>query len=456
MIDNSKLQINDNSGIYIIKNTVNEKFYIGSSNNLRKRRNAHFLNLKKNKHHCRHLQHSYNHYGYKCFEIYCVEYCEIDDLLTREQFWIDKYWGFGMLFNSNRDAYAVRGEDHPLWGTHRSEEVKEKIRLKRKNQIIKHSEETKRKIGIKSTGKKQTEEHKKKISIAKLGTKAWNIGKTVKHCESIRIASENRKIHFENHIVLEMIEIYKQGFSINYLVDLYKYSHRVIKKMLVDHNVYIRNISEQKLIDNQMKPPQKMFDQCLVKKMNPLVQCSKNLNGRFCQTHWNWYRKGKIDLDGNIIVDLENTRIKYFECIAKNAGTGECTKRKSGRFCDKHANQFHVGIIDTYGNKIRDLQTRFKYTTCVAENSGSGKCHGRKNGKFCMYHYDQYRDGILDSDGNKLRELTYGLKFQECIAKNAGTGECTKHSCGRFCKRHYYQYSVGIIDRDGNKLREPR
>lgn len=44
------------SGIYRIINVINNKFYIGSAINLRKRRNTHFEQLNNNKHHSIYLQ----------------------------------------------------------------------------------------------------------------------------------------------------------------------------------------------------------------------------------------------------------------------------------------------------------------------------------------------------------------------------------------------------------------
>ena len=51
------------SGIYQIKNLVNEKIYVGSAINLYQRKCEHFSDLRKNIHDNPHLQSSYNKYG---------------------------------------------------------------------------------------------------------------------------------------------------------------------------------------------------------------------------------------------------------------------------------------------------------------------------------------------------------------------------------------------------------
>lgn len=77
------------SGIYKILNKVNDKFYIGSSNNLLHRKSTHFYDLRNNKHRNIHLQRSYNKYNEDDFEFSIIEECEVDDLIKREQYYID-------------------------------------------------------------------------------------------------------------------------------------------------------------------------------------------------------------------------------------------------------------------------------------------------------------------------------------------------------------------------------
>jgi group I intron endonuclease len=76
-------------GIYQIKNTINEKVYIGSSIDIQKRLYKHLWLLRKNRHDNEHLQNSYNEYGEKNFEFSILEYCNVDDLVSRENFYIE-------------------------------------------------------------------------------------------------------------------------------------------------------------------------------------------------------------------------------------------------------------------------------------------------------------------------------------------------------------------------------
>ena len=78
-----------NSGIYQIKNKVNSKVYIGSSNNIKRRWQKHKALLRHNKHQNSHLQAAWNKYGEDNFIFSIIELCSIDSLLDREQYFIN-------------------------------------------------------------------------------------------------------------------------------------------------------------------------------------------------------------------------------------------------------------------------------------------------------------------------------------------------------------------------------
>lgn len=76
------------SGVYIIKNVITDDFYIGSSYLMRKRLIMHRSRLRAGKHHNAYLQNSFNKYGEKYFTTECLELCDVDVLLQREEFYI--------------------------------------------------------------------------------------------------------------------------------------------------------------------------------------------------------------------------------------------------------------------------------------------------------------------------------------------------------------------------------
>ena len=130
------------SGVYVIRNSFDSKIYIGSSVYIRNRWSSHKGELIKKTHHNTHLQRFVNKNGFECLIFEVLEFCPIEDLLIREQFYMDK---LNPSFNLRKVAESNYG--------------------------LKKSEDCKRKIGLAHKGRKQTEEHRRKGSISKTGIK---------------------------------------------------------------------------------------------------------------------------------------------------------------------------------------------------------------------------------------------------------------------------------------------
>lgn len=77
------------SGIYKIVNNITKDIYIGSSVNLSNRKSRHFKDLEKNTHHSVILQRAVNKYKIENFDFIILEYCDKNELLIREQYYLD-------------------------------------------------------------------------------------------------------------------------------------------------------------------------------------------------------------------------------------------------------------------------------------------------------------------------------------------------------------------------------
>ena len=232
------------SGVYFIKNIIDNKIYIGSSQNLRKRKNSHLCKLRKNKHHCSHLQYAFNKHGEDNFIFIEIEYT--DNLLNREQYYLDNA-NHDLLYNTLKHAYAAYGEDHPMYGKRHSKESINKIKLARSRQTIKHSKETRQKISKGNKGKVFPKEAIDKMKATKKKNKrpAWNKGLTVKTSKSVAIgiAKITKKLDTVN-----VIKKYESGISMNALAGENKCSWDTIYNLLKRNNIKTRSISEQKII----------------------------------------------------------------------------------------------------------------------------------------------------------------------------------------------------------------
>lgn len=146
-----------NSGIYII--TYNNKNYVGSSSNLKKRIREHFNCLKRNTHPNARLQRAYNKYGVDVFSYKIVATCPSEYLIKLEQWFIDNTKN---TVNLNPFAYNSKGRVP-------KKSTRKKISKALMGKIV--SEETKQLLSKSKLGKPQpkTEETKEKMSRAKKG-----------------------------------------------------------------------------------------------------------------------------------------------------------------------------------------------------------------------------------------------------------------------------------------------
>ena len=165
-------------GIYKIINVVNNKFYVGSAVDLKRRKTRHFSELRRGKHKNRHLQASWVKYGEQAFVFVVVE--EVfsdDDLLATENRWLKEHVGKDYCYNLATDATApmlgISGEKSPTWGRKRTlEELSAQSWLGRT-----HKPESKEKIRAFLIGKPRLASVREKISAALSGEGNYWYGK---------------------------------------------------------------------------------------------------------------------------------------------------------------------------------------------------------------------------------------------------------------------------------------
>lgn len=116
------------SGIYKIISKQNSKTYIGSAVNLSRRFSIHKRDLKNTTHHSKPLQNHVNKYGLDDLIFLVVEYVKIDDLISREQYYLDNE---NPKFNVCKVAGTCLGIKHDTSKTkHQKGENKPNSKLK--------------------------------------------------------------------------------------------------------------------------------------------------------------------------------------------------------------------------------------------------------------------------------------------------------------------------------------
>lgn len=152
-------------GIYKIENIETGKLYVGSAKNFDKRRWGHFGKLKKGTHPNRHLQAAWNKDGADAFSFSIIEVVEGENLLDREQHWIDATLAAINGYNILPNAQSPIGRP----GRKHSEATKEKIRAAATGRRA--SAETKMKISAAGVGRKHTAAQSAAITAAHIGAK---------------------------------------------------------------------------------------------------------------------------------------------------------------------------------------------------------------------------------------------------------------------------------------------
>jgi len=145
--------------IYWIKNTLNGKFYVGSTTQRYVRWKTHRKKLRAGKHHCAHLQAAWSKYGEEAFEFSVVEKVLYEsDLQAAEDRWleahVEKPYCYNHGFRSGAPWRGVAKEKHPRFGKPVTEDVKQRLRQATLEQWKtsdprtgrKHSEETREKL----------------------------------------------------------------------------------------------------------------------------------------------------------------------------------------------------------------------------------------------------------------------------------------------------------------------
>lgn len=139
-------------GIYKITNVETKKFYIGSSNIVKRRAKEHHKKLISGTHSNPFFQNAFIKYGIENFIFEILELCSYEDLIVREQYWLDETKCYDSLIGYNICCKADSPRDP-------SEATRKKMSESGKKRPPK-SEETRRRLSESLKGKTISEAHK--------------------------------------------------------------------------------------------------------------------------------------------------------------------------------------------------------------------------------------------------------------------------------------------------------
>lgn len=167
-------------GIYKIINIINNKFYVGSAVDLKRRKTRHFSELRTGRHNNRHLQAAWLKHGEQAFVFAVVEELGIDaDLLAAENVWLKEHVGKDYCYNLGVHAAAPMlgksGKLSPTWGYKHTPEARALIMSARTGRT--HRPEDIEKIRQHWIGKPKSAATRAKISAALSGKGNFWYGK---------------------------------------------------------------------------------------------------------------------------------------------------------------------------------------------------------------------------------------------------------------------------------------
>lgn len=177
-------------GIYRIRCTYSERWYVGRSENVESRWYEHRYYLNQGLHENLYLQRAWNKYGEESFEFEMVEEVLEGELQSIEQAYLDAFWGTGWLFNMNSKSDG--GQEKCLEGCDCKRhfvgnEVREKLRTRNIERGIRPPDPTGRSPSV------ETRERRRQSMIGK-NTKYR--GKTYEEIYGDRAEDERSKRTF--------------------------------------------------------------------------------------------------------------------------------------------------------------------------------------------------------------------------------------------------------------------
>jgi group I intron endonuclease len=222
--------------VYLIKNMVNNKIYVGSAYNFIKRKNIHLSTLRNQKHKNCKLQRAYNKYGENSFEFEIIQECDKKEVLLFEQHFIDTlrpFYNINLIANSRA-------------GIKSSREHIEKIRIA--NTGKKHSDSTRKKLRNINLGKKTPNEIKEKLKNHSKNIEIYRYDLTGRYIDkhrSIREASRFVGVHNKGiRLCIKGKRNQSGGFIWKTRLEIFEHENISTKKEVIQYDEQMNEIGQ--------------------------------------------------------------------------------------------------------------------------------------------------------------------------------------------------------------------
>lgn len=249
-------------GVYSIVNKIDNKMYIGCTNNFKVRKYSHFLALKNNKHSNTHLQAAYNKYGKENFIFEVIEYCDEEFMYSQENYWCN------MLdaHNSSRGYNKLKTGLHTTYKMH---EVNKKNFVSKEKIILKCNIEG-----------KPLKEYTNSEDLKKEGFSAYQVSGCVKKKENFNTHKNFTWIYKDEYDKnFKGLETIKRGKKRKVVSEEARKNMSEAQKKIYDPN------KTHKLNNEDNKKAQEARRRKNLEKENPIIQF--DINGNFLKEYKN-------------------------------------------------------------------------------------------------------------------------------------------------------------------------
>lgn len=437
------------SGIYKITNIVTGRIYVGSAINLHNRKSFHFSEAQHN----RYLKRSMKKYGKKNFTFEVIEYCSPEQLLEREQYYLNT-----LLFA--REYIETRGQDnrfeklgynnnptaHSRFGAKLSFDIIEKLKTssyfnvmkrdkvwaekmlntKKLNGTLKRNSETKQKISRSHKGRPKSEPHRQ--AIRESGKKRWKAvlqydinGNFIAEYPSIAIATQI--ISKENNIPKGLLNI------VGVVRGLTKYSKGFIFRYKREENYPLKiNINLGPIYSQDGKQRQKQKAKINAAKRKKPILLYDRFTGSFIAEY-----EGMIECERATGIGTQRLR-------AVLQGRSKYTHDKIVRYkaCDDFP--LHIDpILNQYDDEQRRKQIMKKIHLNNSQPILAYDLKGRLINEYTNANEAAIRLGIGIQNAGGIRMVLYG-RCEQC------KGYRFKYKNPNYTPRKYKPRQVGVIN----------
>lgn len=259
---------NKRSGIYKIECMQNQKVYIGSAVNIRKRWNYHVEDLRKQKHSNEHLQNAWNKYGANAFKFSVIVYVDEDKLTQAEQLYIDEFmatdrnYGFNIcplaysnlglkMSDEQKMLISQRRIGVSTLSPNQIEELRQRMKGNKYLLGHKHTTETKAKLKLARAGRKpslgmrHTDEAKRKMSESRMGKRLSGHQKEalrqaitgIKRSEETNLKKAQSQSIFDKADIEKIFELRNKGLFYRQIGDMMGCSAQTVSNIIKGTNL---------------------------------------------------------------------------------------------------------------------------------------------------------------------------------------------------------------------------